>query len=53
MGKGMTIVPLQLYFSGPFAKLEIGLAQAKRKFDKRETKKKQETDREIRRKFRY
>lgn len=53
MEKGMTIVPLQLYFSGPFAKLEIGLAQAKRKFDKRETKKKQETDREIRRKFRY
>lgn len=51
--KGMTIVPLSIYFSGHLVKLEIALVKAKRKYDKRETTKKREVDREIRRKFRY
>lgn len=50
--KGITLIPLSLYFSGPFVKVEIGLAKAKRKYDKRETNKERDTEREIRRKFR-
>lgn len=50
--KGLTIIPLKLYFSGPFVKVEIALVRAKRKYDKREETKKKETDKEIRKKFR-
>jgi SsrA-binding protein len=51
--KGLTLIPLSLFFSGPFVKVEIGLVKSKRKYDKREATKERETDREIRRKFRY
>lgn len=50
--KGLTIIPLKIYFSGPFVKIEIALVRAKRKYDKREETKKKETDKEIRKKFR-
>jgi SsrA-binding protein len=50
--KGLTLIPLSIYFSGPYVKLKLGLARAKKKYDKREDKKKQDTEREIRRKFR-
>ncbi len=33
--KGYTLIPLQLYFSGGWAKVEIGLARGKRQVDKR------------------
>lgn len=33
--KGIALVPLSLYFSGPYVKVELGLAQGKRKYDKR------------------
>ena len=46
--KGLTIVPLRLYFSGKWAKLEIGLGRGRRQFDKREAVKKRETDRALR-----
>lgn len=49
--KGSTIIPLKVYFSGPWAKIEIGLAKAKKKYDKREAKKEKEMKREIKRKF--
>lgn len=49
--KGMTMVPLSIYFSGHLVKLELALVRAKRKYDKRETTKKRETDREIQRTF--
>jgi SsrA-binding protein len=41
-----TIVPLELYLSHGFAKIEIGLAKGKKLYDKREsiTKKTQERD---------
>ena len=46
--KGFTIVPLQLFISDRgFAKLEIGLAQGKKTFDKRETIKERETKIEL------
>ncbi len=45
--KGMTIVPLKLYFKNGYAKLLIGLAQGKGASDKRETIKKREADRDV------
>lgn len=42
--KGLTIVPLAMFISDRgFAKLEIGLAQGKKTFDKRETMKERDT----------
>ena len=49
--KGLTLVPLSLYFSGPFVKVELGLVKAKRKYDKREDMKKKDFQRETQRKF--
>ncbi|MCO5252157.1 MAG: SsrA-binding protein SmpB [Candidatus Kapabacteria bacterium] len=49
--KSMTLVPLSIYFSGHLVKVELALVRAKRKYDKRETTKKRETEREIRRSF--
>lgn len=33
--KGYTLIPLKVYFKGPYAKVEIGLARGKKKYDKR------------------
>lgn len=35
--KGLTIVPLALYFQDGYAKVEIALARGKREYDKRQT----------------
>jgi len=48
--KGMTLIPLSIYFSGPFVKIQIGVVRAKRKYDKREDTKKREVERDMRRK---
>jgi SsrA-binding protein len=45
--KGYTLVPLKLYFTDSFAKVEIGLAKGKRLYEKRETIKEREAKREI------
>ena len=46
--KGLTIVPLALFISERgFAKLEIGLAQGKKTFDKRETMKERDSKIEL------
>jgi SsrA-binding protein len=45
--RGLTLVPLQLYFKGGRAKVEIGLARGKRVHDKRQTIKTREADREL------
>lgn len=45
--KGMTIVPLKLYFKNGKAKLLIGLARGKSHEDKRQTIAKRETQRDI------
>jgi len=47
--KGLTVVPLSVYNSNNLIKLEIAVVRGKKKFDKRETIKKQEGEREIRR----
>lgn len=47
--KSLTIMPISVYNKGRKIKVEIALAKGKKKRDKRETIKKRETDREIRR----
>ncbi len=47
--KGLTIVPLALYFQRGFAKLEIGLARGKKLYDKRESIAERDQEREQRR----
>jgi SsrA-binding protein len=48
--KGLTIVPLRLYFNTRgFAKIEIGVCKGKKLHDKRSDLKRREADREIRR----
>lgn len=49
--KGLTLIAISLYNKGPKIKVEIGLVKGKKKFDKRETIKKRDTDRELRREF--
>ncbi len=51
MEKGITLIPLSVYFSGPFIKIEIGLAKAKKQYDKREATKERDTKRDIQRKY--
>lgn len=46
---GVTLVPLKLYIQDGWAKLEIGVAKAKKLHDKRATLMKKTTDREIER----
>jgi SsrA-binding protein len=45
--KGLTIVPIKMYFTRGRLKLEAGLGRGKKKFDKRETIKKREQERLI------
>lgn len=45
--KGYTLIPLKIYFKGPYAKVEIGLAKGKRQYEKRETIKEREAKRAI------
>ncbi len=47
--KGLTLIPLCVYNKKNKIKLEFALAKGKRKIDKRETIKKREVDRQIRR----
>lgn len=47
--KGLTIIPLSVYNKGRYFKVKIAVARKKKKGDKRESIKKRETEREIRR----
>jgi len=44
--KGFTVVPLAMYLKGDRVKVEIALVQGKKLFDKRETERRKELDRE-------
>lgn len=50
--RGLTIVPLSLYFKNGRAKVELGLVRGKRRHDKRETIRRRETERELARAIR-
>ncbi|HEX8733472.1 MAG TPA: SsrA-binding protein SmpB [Ktedonobacterales bacterium] len=45
--KGQTLVPLRLYFSGNRVKVEIGLCRGKKLYDKRESIRERESQREM------
>ena len=49
--KGITVVPLQVYFSGSLVKVEIGLAKGKKLYDKRDDIAKKDQKREAQREF--
>jgi len=51
--KGLTIIPLSVYNKGRKLKVLIGIAKGKKRYDKRESTKKRETDRETRRTLKY
>ncbi|PRY82633.1 SsrA-binding protein SmpB [Alkalibacterium olivapovliticus] len=46
---GITLIPLKVYIKNGFAKVLIGLAKGKKQYDKRETIKRRDQDRELRR----
>jgi len=45
--KGLTLVPLKVYFEGNWAKVDLALATAKKKYEKRELLKRRTAEREI------
>ena len=45
--KGYTLVPISLYFSGSFVKVELGIGKGKKLYDKREDLKKKDQNKEI------
>ena len=47
--RGLTLLPLRLYFKRGLAKLEIGLARGKRQYDKRQDIKKRDHQRQMER----
>lgn len=51
--EGYTLVPLKLYFKDNKAKVLLGLAKGKKNYDKRETIKKRDQEREIGRETKY
>ena len=49
--KGLTIVPISVYNKGRVLKLDIGIGTGKKKFDKRESIKKHNVERDVRREY--
>ncbi len=49
--KGLTLVPLKVYFEGNWAKVDLALAKAKKKFEKRDKLRRKTAEREIDRAF--
>lgn len=45
--RGLTLVPTRIYFSGPRAKVEVALARGKDRFDKRDSIKAREQQRDM------
>lgn len=49
--KGLTLVPLKIFFDGNWAKVELGLAKAKKKYEKRDAIRRKEAEKEIEKAF--
>jgi SsrA-binding protein len=45
--KGLTLIPLKMYFLGSKAKIELGIAKGKKSYDKRESIKKADMKRQL------
>lgn len=50
--RGLSLIPLKIYFKNNLAKIEIALGKGKREYDKRDAIKKRESDLEMRRALR-
>lgn len=50
---GFTLIPLKLYFVNGKAKIELGLCKGKKLYDKRESSKKRDIEREIAKKYKH
>jgi SsrA-binding protein len=50
--RGLTLIPLQLYFKNGRAKVELGLCRGKSRYDKRESIRRRETERDLQRELR-
>ncbi|HEX2397397.1 MAG TPA: SsrA-binding protein SmpB [Solirubrobacteraceae bacterium] len=50
--RGLTLIPLRIYFSGPHAKVELALARGRERRDKREAIRAREQQREVQRALR-
>ena len=50
--RGLTLIPLRLYFKNGRAKVELGLARGKKLYDKREALRKKVAEREVERSLR-
>jgi SsrA-binding protein len=51
--RGLTLIPLSMYFKEGKAKVELGLARGKAKYDKRESLRRAQADREMQRAVRH
>lgn len=51
--KGLTVVPLRVYLKRGKVKFELGVAKGKKLFDKRETERRKEADKEARAALKY
>ena len=47
--KGLTLIPLRIYFLGPYIKVELGICRGKKEYDKRSSLKEREAQRDIER----
>ncbi len=47
--RSLTLIPLKLFFQGPYVKVELGLGKGKKQYDKRESIKKAEVNRKLKR----
>jgi SsrA-binding protein len=51
--KGLTLIPLRVYFKGKHVKVEVALAKGKKIWGKREEKRRKAVDREVRAAIKY
>jgi SsrA-binding protein len=51
--KGLTLVPLRMYFKGKHIKVEIALAKGRKIWGKRDVKRKRAVDKEVRTALKY
>lgn len=51
--EGYTLIPIKIYFKQSNAKILLGIARGKKNYDKRETIKKRDIDRELKKQIKY
>lgn len=51
-GAHLTLIPLSWYTKGPLVKLEVGLAQGKKQYEKRDSQRRKDQRRELEREYR-